>query len=201
MSPDIEYSYLAHGTKDDYLKRLRRIEGQVRGLQRMVEEDKYCIDILTQISAATKALQAVSLSLLDEHLSHCVVQAAKAGGGPSASSYVLRAAIAARGAPPAMIQSSVCVGDLKYTGQAQVQTDIANLKAAAEGQKVEELCLTAPAPPIMSYFLRNEHYKDDRDELFLAPSRCSCIAPQPAEAGVCGWAGLRQRRTSRTTAT
>ena len=80
MSPDIEYSYLAHGTKDDYLKRLRRIEGQVRGLQRMVEEDKYCIDILTQISAATKALQAVSLSLLDEHLSHCVVQAAKAGG-------------------------------------------------------------------------------------------------------------------------
>ena len=80
MSPDIEHSYLAHGTKDDYLKRLRRIEGQVRGLQRMVEEDKYCIDILTQISAATKALQAVSLSLLDEHLSHCVVQAAKAGG-------------------------------------------------------------------------------------------------------------------------
>jgi DNA-binding FrmR family transcriptional regulator len=80
MSPDIEHSYLAHGTKDDYLKRLRRIEGQVRGLQRMVEEDKYCIDILTQISAATKALQAVSLSLLDEHLSHCVVEAAKAGG-------------------------------------------------------------------------------------------------------------------------
>jgi DNA-binding FrmR family transcriptional regulator len=80
MSPDIEHSYLAHGTKDDYLKRLRRIEGQVRGLQRMVEEDKYCIDILTQISAATKALQAVSLSLLDEHLSHCVVEAAKTGG-------------------------------------------------------------------------------------------------------------------------
>jgi DNA-binding FrmR family transcriptional regulator len=77
---DVQHSYLAHGTKDDYLKRLRRIEGQVRGLQRMVEEDKYCIDILTQISAATKALQAVSLSLLDEHLSHCVVQAAKAGG-------------------------------------------------------------------------------------------------------------------------
>jgi DNA-binding FrmR family transcriptional regulator len=77
---DVQHSYLAHGTKDDYLKRLRRIEGQVRGLQRMVEEDKYCIDILNQISAATKALQAVSLSLLDEHLSHCVVQAAKAGG-------------------------------------------------------------------------------------------------------------------------
>jgi DNA-binding FrmR family transcriptional regulator len=77
---DIQYSYLAHGTKGDYLKRLRRIEGQVRGIQRMVEEEQYCIDILTQISAATKALQAVSLSLLDEHLSHCVVEAAKAGG-------------------------------------------------------------------------------------------------------------------------
>ena len=61
-------------------QRLRRIEGQVRGLQRMVDEDVYCIDILTQISAATKALQAVSLSLLDEHLGHCVVEAAKAGG-------------------------------------------------------------------------------------------------------------------------
>jgi CsoR family transcriptional regulator, copper-sensing transcriptional repressor len=80
MTQDTEHSYLAHGTKDDYLKRLRRIEGQVRGLQRMVEEEKYCIDILTQISAATKALQAVSLSLLDEHLSHCVVEAARAGG-------------------------------------------------------------------------------------------------------------------------
>ena len=80
MTAEIEHSYLAHGTKDDYLKRLRRIEGQVRGLQRMVEEEKYCIDILTQISAATKALQAVSLSLLDEHLSHCVVEAARAGG-------------------------------------------------------------------------------------------------------------------------
>lgn len=77
---DTPHSYLAHGTKDDYLKRLRRIEGQVRGLQRMVEEEKYCIDILTQISAATKALQAVSLSLLDEHLGHCVVEAARTGG-------------------------------------------------------------------------------------------------------------------------
>ena len=66
--------------KDAYLKRLRRIEGQVRGLQRMVEEDKYCIDILTQVSAATKALQSFSLELLDEHLSTCVVDAAKAGG-------------------------------------------------------------------------------------------------------------------------
>jgi DNA-binding FrmR family transcriptional regulator len=66
--------------KSSHLKRLRRIEGQVRGLQRMVEEDKYCIDILTQVSAATKALQSFSLELLDEHLSHCVVEAAQRGG-------------------------------------------------------------------------------------------------------------------------
>lgn len=66
--------------KDDYLKRLRRIEGQVRGLQRMIEEDKYCIDVLTQISAASKALQSVALGLLDEHMAGCVVEAAKAGG-------------------------------------------------------------------------------------------------------------------------
>ena len=63
--------------KDDYLKRLRRIEGQARGLQRMVEDEKYCIDILTQVSAMTKALQSVSLSLLEEHLGHCVVGAAE----------------------------------------------------------------------------------------------------------------------------
>ncbi len=66
--------------KDDYLKRLRRIEGQVRGLQRMVEEDKYCIDILTQVSAATRALESVALGLLEEHLSHCVAQAIAEGG-------------------------------------------------------------------------------------------------------------------------
>lgn len=66
--------------KDSYLKRLRRIEGQVRGLQRMVENDEYCIDVLTQISAATKALQAVSLGLMDEHLRHCVAQALADGG-------------------------------------------------------------------------------------------------------------------------
>jgi len=63
--------------KDDYLKRLRRIEGQARGLQRMVEDEKYCIDILTQVAAMTKALQAVSLGLLEEHMSHCVVDAAR----------------------------------------------------------------------------------------------------------------------------
>ena len=67
-------------TKDAQLKRLRRIEGQVRGIARMVEQDQYCIDVLTQVSAATKALQAVALSLLDEHLSHCVVDAVAAGG-------------------------------------------------------------------------------------------------------------------------
>lgn len=66
--------------KDAYLKRLRRVEGQIRGLQRMVENDEYCIDVLTQISAATKALQAVSLGLMDEHLRHCVAQALTDGG-------------------------------------------------------------------------------------------------------------------------
>ena len=66
--------------KDDYAKRMRRIEGQVRGIARMVDEDKYCIDILTQVSAVTKALQAVALGLLDEHMAHCVLDAAQTGG-------------------------------------------------------------------------------------------------------------------------
>lgn len=66
--------------KDAFLKRLRRIEGQVRGLERMVEEDKYCIDILTQVSAATKALESVALGLLEQHLHHCVAGAVAAGG-------------------------------------------------------------------------------------------------------------------------
>lgn len=68
------------GGKDDYVKRLRRIEGQIRGLQRMVDQDEYCIDILTQISAATKALQSMSLGLLDDHLKHCVAEAIAEGG-------------------------------------------------------------------------------------------------------------------------
>ena len=68
------------GDKDEVLKRLRRVEGQVRGLQRMVEEDAYCIDVLTQVSAATKALQAVALSLLEDHLGHCVAHAVAEGG-------------------------------------------------------------------------------------------------------------------------
>jgi CsoR family transcriptional regulator, copper-sensing transcriptional repressor len=72
-----------HGYTDDkdaYLKRLRRIEGQVRGIARMIEDDKYCIDVLTQVSAATKALEAVALGLLDEHLKHCVTEAVAEGG-------------------------------------------------------------------------------------------------------------------------
>ena len=77
-------------TKQDHLKRLRRIEGQIRGLQRMVEGDKYCIDVLTQVSAATRALQSFSLELLEEHLAGCVVEAA-ARGGPEADAKVREA--------------------------------------------------------------------------------------------------------------
>jgi DNA-binding FrmR family transcriptional regulator len=72
-------------SRDDYLRRLRRIEGQVRGLQRMVSEDKYCIDILTQVSAVTKALQAVAIGLLEDHLGHCVTQAISDGGEDAAA--------------------------------------------------------------------------------------------------------------------
>ncbi len=68
------------GEKQAVLNRLRRIEGQVRGLQRMVEDDTYCIDILTQVSAATRALENVALGLLDEHMRHCVTDAVRAGG-------------------------------------------------------------------------------------------------------------------------
>ena len=68
------------GEKESVLKRLRRVEGQIRGLQRMVAEDTYCIDVLTQVSAATKALQSVALELMDEHLSHCVREAMATGG-------------------------------------------------------------------------------------------------------------------------
>ncbi|CAM5496048.1 hypothetical protein SAVIM338S_03518 [Streptomyces avidinii] len=70
-----------HHQKDEHLKRLRRIEGQIRGLQRLVDEDVYCIDILTQVSASTKALQSFALQLLEEHLRHCVADAAVKGGG------------------------------------------------------------------------------------------------------------------------
>jgi DNA-binding FrmR family transcriptional regulator len=67
-----------HDQKDDLSKRLRRIEGQIRGLQRMVDSDAYCIDVLTQVAAATKALQSVAVNLLDEHLRHCVAGALQA---------------------------------------------------------------------------------------------------------------------------
>jgi len=71
--------------KDRYLTRLRRIEGQVRGLQKMVDDDKYCIDILTQVSAVTSALQSVALGLLEDHLGHCVAQARAATSRPRRS--------------------------------------------------------------------------------------------------------------------
>ena len=76
--------------KDQVRQRLRRIEGQIRGIDQMVEGDRYCIDVLTQISAATRALQAVALELLDDHLSHCVAQAMEAGG-PEAEAKIAEA--------------------------------------------------------------------------------------------------------------
>jgi DNA-binding FrmR family transcriptional regulator len=81
--------------KDALQKRLRRIEGQVRGLQRMVDEDTYCIDVLTQISAATRALEAVALNMLEDHLRHCVHDAV-AAGGEDAEVKIVEAAAAVR---------------------------------------------------------------------------------------------------------
>ena len=77
--------------KDDYLKRLRRIEGQVRGVQRMIDEDTYCIDVLTQISAVTKAIQSVGIGLLEEHINHCVMEAAMGGDDAAAKEKVAEA--------------------------------------------------------------------------------------------------------------
>ena len=82
--------------KERVLNRLRRIEGQVRGLERMVEDDAYCIDVLTQVSAATKALQAVALELLDDHLAHCVRDAAAAGGAEADAKVAEASAAIAR---------------------------------------------------------------------------------------------------------
>ena len=82
--------------KDDVQRRLRRIEGQVRGLQRMVDEDVYCIDVLTQVSAATKALQAVALELLDAHLSSCVADAIGEGGAKAQDKIAEASAAVAR---------------------------------------------------------------------------------------------------------
>lgn len=78
IPPEANHGYISD--KKRYLTRLKRIEGQTRGLHRMIDEDTYCIDILTQISAVTSALENVALALLDDHLKHCVVRAAKAGG-------------------------------------------------------------------------------------------------------------------------
>ncbi|MFT4220143.1 MAG: metal-sensitive transcriptional regulator [Microbacterium sp.] len=78
-----EHGHAHHGyitDKAGYANRLARIEGQVRGLSRMVEDERYCIDILTQVSAVTKALETVALGLLDDHLTHCVLDAARNGG-------------------------------------------------------------------------------------------------------------------------
>lgn len=79
--------------KEAYLTRLRRVEGQIRGLQRMVEDDVYCIDVLTQVSAATRALQSVALGLLEDHMSHCVAEAVEQGG-PEADAKVKEASAA-----------------------------------------------------------------------------------------------------------
>ena len=81
--PNTQATVEGHGyspNKENYAKRLRRIEGQVRGIARMIDEDKYCIDVLTQISAVNSALQSVALALLDEHLGHCVSHAVAVGG-------------------------------------------------------------------------------------------------------------------------
>ena len=83
-------------SKDDHLRRLRRIEGQVRGIARMIEDDKYCIDVLTQVSAATRALQNVALGLLEEHMGGCVVDAAKAGDEQAAEKVQEASAAIAR---------------------------------------------------------------------------------------------------------
>ena len=74
-----EHSYIAHGTKDAHLKRLKRIEGQVRGIERMLEEDRYCIDVLTQIAAVNTALESLAFRILDDHVNHCVAGALASG--------------------------------------------------------------------------------------------------------------------------
>jgi DNA-binding FrmR family transcriptional regulator len=92
MSTEPGYS----ARKADYAKRLRRIEGQVRGIARMIDDDKYCIDVLTQISAVNSALQSVALGLLEEHLGHCVSHAVAAGGDDAAEKIAEASAAIAR---------------------------------------------------------------------------------------------------------
>lgn len=84
------------GSKEQHLKRLRRIEGQLRGLQRMVESDTYCIDVLTQASAASRALDSFALGLLDEHLQHCVREAIAEGGADADAKIAEASATVAR---------------------------------------------------------------------------------------------------------
>ncbi|EAR23645.1 hypothetical protein A20C1_00035 [marine actinobacterium PHSC20C1] len=93
MSPSLDSSAQNHGyitEKDDYLKRMGRIEGQARGITKMIDDEKYCIDILTQISALTNALEVVALGLLNDHLTNCVVDAARLGG-PDANAKIKEA--------------------------------------------------------------------------------------------------------------
>ncbi|MHA7262803.1 metal-sensitive transcriptional regulator [Arthrobacter sp. TMN-37] len=100
VRPDGPSTHGYSGDKDAYLKRLRRIEGQVRGIARMVDEDKYCIDILTQVAAINKALHAVSLGLLEDHIAHCVVDAAhesQVSGNPAIVQDKVQEAAAAIG--------------------------------------------------------------------------------------------------------
>ena len=80
---DARPGYAAH--RSEHLTRMARIQGQVRGITRMIDEDKYCIDVITQVAAVTKALQAVALGLLDEHMAHCVAHAVSAGGDEGAA--------------------------------------------------------------------------------------------------------------------
>lgn len=96
---DHEQGHTAHGYVDsraDYVRRLKRIEGQARGLQRMVESDQYCIDILTQVSAVTRALESFALAMLEDHLRHCVARATVAGGDEAEAKITEASAAIAR---------------------------------------------------------------------------------------------------------
>lgn len=98
-TPAPDTAHAPHGyitDKDRYLNRLKRIEGQARGISKMVDEEKYCIDILTQVSAMTRALEGFALAMLDEHLSHCVVRAARAGGAEAEEKLAEASAAIAR---------------------------------------------------------------------------------------------------------
>jgi CsoR family transcriptional regulator, copper-sensing transcriptional repressor len=93
QAPERNNVYAYAMNKDDLLLRLRRIEGQVRGLQRMVEDDKYCIDILTQLSSVTSALKAVGVGLLDGHVRHCVTESIEQGDGDAKVEELMAAVV------------------------------------------------------------------------------------------------------------